>query len=124
MLLDVSSIKGFLIIRHHKMRAEIVMPSLYYCIPLYLSVNLAALESGRCFLPRLLFFFLINGFNTQSEFRVRKKTTTTTTKKTDYLIASGQGCVNKMVNFRKMCPLAKKDTMSSSINSLAINTLD
>lgn len=104
MLLDVSSIKGFLIIRHHKMRGEIVMPSLYYCIPLYLSVNLAALESGRCFLPRLLFFFLINGFNTQSEFRVQKNPP----QKTDYLIASGQGCVNKMVNFRKMCPLAKE----------------
>lgn len=72
MLLDVSSIKGFLIIRHHKMHGKIVMLSLYYCIPLYLYVNLVALESGRCFLPCLVFFFL-NGFNTGSAFRLQKK---------------------------------------------------
>lgn len=40
MLLDVSLIKGFLIIPPHKLHGEIVMPSLYYCFPLYLCVNL------------------------------------------------------------------------------------
>lgn len=60
--------------------------SCHHCITvsLYLYVNLATLESGRCFLPRLVFF--LNGFNTQSAFRVQK---------TDYLIAPGRRCVNK-----------------------------
>lgn len=42
-------------------------------------------------------------------------------KKTDYLIASGRLVVNKMANIHN-CALAN-DTMSSSINPFAINTL-
>lgn len=95
MLLDVSSIKGFLIICHHKMRGKIVMPSLYYCIPLSVCQS-SHIRIWALFSPPSFFFFF-NGFNTQSAFRVQK---------TDYLIASGRLCVNKWWT-SMIVPLAK-----------------
>jgi len=70
MLLDVSSIKGFLIIRRHKTAWRDCHGVIVLLSPFYLPVNLAALESGRCFLsPAALvfvFFSFKNGFNTHT----------------------------------------------------------